>query len=66
MMLVEKKGENSYTAKVVRESEGVDWESSEPMTLGEVSKKLKELGCHPLDVQGVLAEAARYGRGHFG
>ena len=65
MLLVEKHGEDGFTAKVVYESEGVDWETKVPMSLGELKKKFLELGCHPVDISDVLGEAVKYGRGEM-
>ena len=50
---------------VANPSEGVSWESPEPMELYELIDKLEELGFNYRDIQDIITEANDRGIGHM-
>ena len=52
-----KKTGNLFTAKVTPpHGQGSRWQTTEPLELDELVKKLRALGCHPQDIGDVLYE----------
>lgn len=46
-----------YEAKVTPPHGSGEWETSEPMSVDDLDRKLFELGCHPTDVGDAFYEA---------